>query len=273
MNDKYIKAIYNGDIIEFYIMDKEPTHYLQNKEKQEIKEGMEWILGEEKDNRKESRREQTLRDSKNTMRRLAIRNFKPSETLFMTLTYRPSEFIYANDIDKADKHFREFIDTLRIESEQKVQYIAVREFTKKGVIHFHVLTDFKIDGDFSDPDEVDLRRWERDIAKVWSHGFVDIKVTNEIDNVGAYLSKYMSKEIGNDFFFRNKKYYLCSQGLKRPEILTGSVALDLYKAMNIKNEVYTNSYESEYLGTITYVEFNLNQKIKRKKKIDNLKTL
>ncbi|BBU40798.1 hypothetical protein APP_30900 [Aeribacillus pallidus] len=87
-----------------------------------------------------------------------------------------------------------------------------------------MLTDLKIDGDLDDPEEVDLKRWERDIAKVWGHGFVDIKVTNHIDNVGAYLSKYMAKDIDNDYFFRNRKYYLCSQGLKRPEILTGSAA-------------------------------------------------
>lgn len=249
--DKYVKAIYNGDIIEFYIMDKSPTGFIRNDKEKECKEGLEWIYGPPTD-RKDERRGQTLRDSRNLLKRLAIRNFKPSETLFVTLTYRN----HITDIDLADKHFREFIDALREESEQHLHYIAVREFTKKGRIHFHFLTDLIIDGDLYEGSE-DLRRWERDIAKVWGHGFVDIKITNHVDNVGAYLAKYMSKEIDNDYFFRNKKYYLCSKGLKRPEILTGSVAMDLLNSLENKKEVYTNSYESEYLGTITYLEYNL----------------
>ena len=263
--NKYVKAIYNGDIIEFFIMDKSPNEFVKNVEiSDEKKEQLAWIYGEE--DRTENRRKQTLRDSKNTLRRLAIRNFSPGETLFMTLTYRSEEHLSFLDIDRADKHFRSFIDTLREESGQNIKYIAVREFTKKSRIHFHLLTDFKIDGDLEDPEEIDLKRWERDIAKVWGHGFVDIKVTNHIDNVGAYLSKYMSKEIETDYF-RNKKYYLCSQGLERPTVFTGKVALDIYNAMKKENEVYTNSYESEYLGNITYIEFNK----KRFKKESNLK--
>jgi len=257
MENKYIKAIYNGDIIEFYIMDKSPLDFVEKAEQKEYPAELEWIYGvQENEDRKEDRRKQTLRDSMNTLKRLAIRNFLPCETLFMTLTYREEEHLSFLDIDIADNHFREFVDTLREESEQQFKYIAVREFTKKGRIHFHLLTDFKIDGDLSDPQEIDLRRWERDVAKVWGHGFVDIKVTNHIDNVGAYLSKYMTKEIENDYF-RKKKYYLCSKGLKRPEVITGETALALYQAMDKEKEVYTNSYESEYLGTITYKEYNL----------------
>lgn len=255
LENKYIKAIYNGDIIEFLIADKAPpTPDHEEHENKEVKDGLEWIHGDLED-RKESRREQTLRDARNTMRRLAIRNFKPNKSLFMTLTYR----YHQKDIDEADKQFKKFIQTLKKESEQNFHYIAVREFTKKGRIHFHMITDFQIDGDLHDPEEIDLRRWERDVAKVWGHGFVDIKITNHVDNVGAYLSKYMSKEIGNDVFFRNKKYYLCSQGLERPEILKGETALALLMAMKKENEVYTNSYESEYLGKIRYLEFNLSR--------------
>lgn len=259
MQKNYIKAIYNGDIIEFYVMEKSPMLFQQkHEEKVEPKEGLEWIY-DVVENRKESRRSQTLRDAKNTMRRLAIRNFKPNESLFITLTYR----WHNTDLNLADKHFGEFVKAIRDESGQAFQYLAVREFTKKGRVHFHLLTDFKIDGD----SQIDLERWERDVAKVWGEGFVDIKITNHIDNVGAYLSKYMSKEIASDYYFKNKKYYLCSQGLKRPEVFTGEIALALYNSMNKKNEVFTNSYESEYLGKITYIEFNLNRLNKNNLKI------
>lgn len=253
-DQKYIKAIYNGHLVEFYIMDKSPKAFLEKPEiSEEKKAELRWLYGDEKEDRTDSRRKQTLRDSSNQMRRLATRNFPAGESLFMTLTYRSEEHLGFLDIDTADKHFRSFIDTLREESEQHFKYIAVREFTKKGRIHFHLLTDFKIDGD----DDIDLKRWERDVAKVWGHGFVDLAVTNpKNDNLGAYLAKYMSKDIGMEYF-RGKKYYLCSQGLKRPEILTGAAALALFEAMNKENEVFTNSYESEYLGNITYLEYNL----------------
>lgn len=256
-DQKYIKAIYNGHSVEFYIMDKSPKAFLEKPEiSEEKKEELRWLYGDEKQDRTESRRKQTLRDCRNQMRRLAIRNFESSQSLFMTLTYRPEEHLGFLDIDTADKHFRSFVDTLREESEQHFKYIAVREFTKAGRIHFHLITDFKIDGDLDDKEEIDLQRWERDIARVWGHGFVDIRVIEHVDNVGAYLSKYMSKDIGMEYF-KGKKYYLCSQGLERPEILTGTAALALYEAMNKENEVFTNSYESEYLGNITYLEYNL----------------
>lgn len=259
LDGKYVKAIYNGDIVEFFVMDKSPNAFFERTDiPDEKKEQLAWIYSEEED-RKEERRKQTLRDSKNQLRRLAIRNFEPGKTLFMTLTYRNEGHLSYFDIDTADKHFRIFIQTLREESEQHFKYIAVREFTKKGRIHFHLLIDFKIDGDLYEG-SCDLKRWERDIAKVWGHGFVDIKITTHIDNVGAYLSKYMTKEIEYDYF-RNKKYYLCSQGLKRPEVFTGEIALALYESMKKENKVYTNTYESEYLGNITYIEYNLKRSI------------
>ena len=263
MDKPYVKAIYNGDILEFYIMTRQPFAFEKKSEKDKSdRPDLDWIYNQ-MENRKESRRNQTLRDARNTMRRLAVRNFKPLNSLFITLTYR----YHINDIEQADGHYRAFVKAIREESEQPFNYIAVREFTKQGRIHYHLLTDFKIDGDLEDPEEVDLKRWERDVAKVWQHGFVDIKLVNHVDNVGAYLSKYMSKGIGSELFL-GRKYYLCSQGLERPEVIVGETAWELYNAMNKKNEVFTNSYESEYLGQITYVEYNLNRQNKNLKLIN-----
>lgn len=195
-----------------------------------------------------------MRDARNLTRRLALMNFTGSDK-FITLTYAEN----MKDLEKADDDFKKFVKRLKYRYKIKdFKYLAVRERQKRGAIHFHLLCDWDIEL----LDEGHTRSLERFIGEdVWKHGFVDIKAIGHVDNVGAYLIKYMTKDISVELY--NKKLYLCSRGLKRPveykeheaEALIGFYDLDN------KKEVFTNSYESEYLGTITYKEFNLKRSL------------
>lgn len=182
-------------------------------------------------------------------------NFTGSDK-FITLTYAKN----MQDLEKADIDFKNFIKRLKYRYKLKgLKYLAVRERQKRGAIHYHILCDWDIEllG------EGHTRELERFIGQeVWKHGFVDIKAIGHVDNVGAYLIKYMTKNLSLELY-KNKKLYLCSKGLKRPLEYKESEAEAIIKfyGLDNKKEVFTNAYESEYLGTITYKEYNLNRSL------------
>lgn len=219
----------------------------------------------EKIDRKEERRVQTIRDARNKCRRLALSNFT-SDDCFITLTYAKN----MQDVKQADKDFKNFIKRLRNFSKQKIKYLAVREFQKRGAIHFHFLTDLKLPSWVKN--ENSLKEYERVIGDLWGFGFVDVKLLNKaksknnkynnkpVDNVGAYLIKYMTKE-NHDIRLKEHKAYLPSRGLQKPYIYTEDEAKAIINAYNLdkKKEEFTNTYDSEFLGNITYKEYNLNR--------------
>lgn len=257
MQYPYIKVIVSGDVIEVYTANKTPF-IPENKPKEKEDEQLELLdsSDDQTEDRTDERRQQTVRDARNTTRRLALKNFESGDK-FLTLTFDPKKFTHdqLRDIGYTDKLFKTFMKRFNYRTGQKLKYIAVREFHESGQIHYHMICDWKIDL----PYENQIREQECFLGeKVWKHGFVDIKQLNHVDNVGAYIIKYMTKNVAVEFF-KDKKIYLCSKGLERPFEYKGIEALAVIQAYELeqKKEVFTNSYESEYLGTIKYHEYNL----------------
>lgn len=288
----YLKVIDNGHIIEVYEMEREPNHIdkvkdfddgydalntyhlfddeelLKERNRELYRHDLTDRIHKELDgfDRRHERRAQTVRDAKANLKRLAVRNFN-SKHIFVTLTYAEN----FQDVEEADKHFSNFIKDLRIEMDYDFHYIAVREFQKRGAIHYHVMMDMWL----NISKEWEIRIWEKEFGKIWGHGFVDIQNMNRhqskdkrykdkaVDNVGAYLSKYFSKS-ADDERLSGKKLYLCSKGLQKPKILKNADAIEFLKENKMweKKEVFTNSYESEYLGKISYKEYNLEREEK-----------
>ena len=253
----FYKVIASGNVIEVYEYEKLPQSLEKfRKDSDKHNEYEKIVLGNddknwihEKEDRTEERRKQTMREARNKTRRLALMNFGQGDT-FITLTYAEN----MQDIEKADKDFKKFIQRFKYRYPD-LKYIAVREFQKRGAIHFHMICNWN-DG-LNDEEQIkEKERWFGE--KLWSHGFVDIKVLDGIDNIGAYLIKYMTKNISIEAF-KGKKAYLCSKGLDKPVEYRGDEAEVILKAYGLKDkkEVFTNSYISEYLGNINYKEFNL----------------
>jgi len=258
----YFKVISSGSVIEVYEYEKDPIMSDGRKNDEEKYNQYERIILEQDENewiyergdRVEERRKQTLREARNLTRRLALMNFS-SGSAFVTLTYPDTRHLTFDDIDIADDDFKKFMKRLRYKYDRNFKYLAVREFTKRGRIHFHMLIDYEI----QDTRESVIRELEQLWGRtIWKHGFVDIKPLAEIDNVGAYLIKYMTKDVSVEAF-KGHKAYLCSKGLERPLELRGDDAKRVIEVYGLENkkEVFTNCYESEYLGTICYKEYNL----------------
>lgn len=267
----YTKVIVSGDVLEVYQMDKKPhnPHDMLHDQRQAALEAayefmahgerelasayfrefidlMPEFMNEEKrllreagklpTIRKEERLAQTLRDGRNNLRRLALMNFKAGESLFMTLTIREN----SDDIDKYDNEVKKFFKRLRRRF-GKFDYIGVREFQKRGALHYHFLINGQLPEYYHSFDIVSKekelghrydkrkkanvqikcdarKKIEKDIAATWTHGFVDLFSISHVDNVGAYICKYMSKDF-QDKRLVGRKCYLCSRGLKRSETI------------------------------------------------------
>ncbi|MNN54793.1 hypothetical protein D3C81_1696300 [compost metagenome] len=97
-----------------------------------------------------------------------------------------------------------------------------------------------------------------EMERIWGNGFIKINKITHVDNVGAYVIKYMTKDLTDIRLFANKAYN-CSMGLERPVVLRGELAEEIIRMYDLETKkiVFANSYISEHLGQIRYSEYNL----------------
>ena len=65
----------------------------------------------------------------------------------------------------------------------KTEYLALAEPQQRGAWHFHVLFIFETSAPYIS---------NQVLYELWGHGFVQIRSLNNVDNVGAYLSAYLT---------------------------------------------------------------------------------
>ena len=278
----YSKLIICGQVIYWYEYDKPPTKMRPEKSQMDAYDVLDMEttkLSQDyfEECRKDERRSQTLRDGSNLVKQIAQLNFFPEDSTFLTQTFAD----HVTDIYYSDYEFEKFIKRLRYQTEEPdLKYLAVRELTKKGRIHYHVLVNSRLG---LPPLPVGYARYkgdngktynnsiahqyelehvyskEKQIGDIWKHGIVDVKpLYSEIDNIGAYLVKYMTKTIALDLF-PGKNFYLLSNGLRRPDVIAGDMADQLIESLGLrqKKEVFSNSYITEYQDMCHFKEINL----------------
>ena len=245
------KVIRSGHIVEIYeyqntkaklVLAEREENYTG--EFEEEKEKGEKIEEEEKDRKDEYKARTNVR-ARNNLRRLINMNFN-NKSLFVTLTFKEN----IQDIPHANKEFKKFIQRMRYK-QPNFAYVAVIEFQKRGAIHYHMVCN--LDTHWKDHDELQAR--ERELAEIWTNGFCDIQEIKHLDNVGAYLIKYMTKD-NVDSRLEGKKRYFSSKNLDRPIELTGEEAKKLIEEYFNKIPVFTNEYSSEWTGKVMYREYN-----------------
>lgn len=140
----------------------------------------------------EQNRKKTLQKNKSKIRRL-IKTYKLHR--FITLTFEEN----MEDIKTTDHEFRKFMKRL-LRRYPDFKYVAVREFQKRGAIHYHLAVNSFIP--------------QQQLHDLWGIGFVWIeKKKGNNDTLASYLVKYITKH-ANDERLRGLHSYLCSQGLK-----------------------------------------------------------
>lgn len=133
------------------------------------------------------------------VRRLACCNFNAQYDKFFTLTFADN----LTDVKQANYLFKKFKQKLQYKFGKDIKYLGVVEFQERGAVHYHVLSNIPYIP-------------QRDLQDLWGHGFVFINAINHVDNIGAYIVKYMTK-VTTDTRLQGLKAYLCSRNLIRPE--------------------------------------------------------
>lgn len=226
-----------------------------------------------------SENENSLRQTFKKMRYLINNNFKgnPNE-LHITMTYAENmtdnKRLYT-DFDKFMKRLR-----YRYKGNSTIDYMSVIEPQQRGAWHIHMLIRF------NDLESVFIPN--ADLRAMWGQGFVTIKSLKDVDNIGAYLSAYLSdievpegREVSNSkevvikrvdgqekrflkggrlwMYPPGMNLYRSSRGIKMPERVE-MVYKDVKKIVGSAIPHYSKKYSVEkddFKNTISYEQYNL----------------
>ena len=176
-----------------------------------------------------------LINRKNLLRRLLLCNEDLNK--FITLTFADQSF---KSVKKANYEFKKFVLRLLYKN-NSLKYIAVPEKTKKGVIHYHLVTNLPY-----------IKKSE--LQTIWQNGFVQINHIYNNQIISLYISKYISKDKSLP---KGSKHLFRSKNLNLPII-----DFDIDAEITLRNLDYTiiqtKEFNNKYLGQITYNFIKLN---------------
>lgn len=239
------KIIQSGNIIEIYKYEK---GYLKGYEKPPRKNDFK-RSGVESE---EDIRQRSLKRAKTSLRRLINANHgqygKEFTSKFLTLTFGGN----ITDLDKAHYEFEKFMKRLNYlvfnSKKSNIKYTAVWELQERGAIHYHLILY-----------NIPYVR-QNIIQETWGNGFIWINKIKDVDNVGAYIAEYLGDEKSRDpEDYEGKKTYFSSRGLFKPvEITDKKIVETIAVALLSQNIAYSSTFTNEYLGDISYKQYNLN---------------
>ena len=235
------KLIVSGNIAELYEYQYPIIKGLLSK-----RVGRKNAIYTDKATKQENRKKTQYRARKQVMRLINSNTFQMKK--FVTLTFADN----ITDIKKANRSFKTFIQRLNYylkkNHKQKIKYVAVIEFQKRGAIHYHLLCNAPyIENSI--------------LSDIWRNGFVRINQIENIDNVGAYITKYMNKDLADERL-QGQKCYLTSKNLEKSIKITDENTISsLLPHFEIKREYKTN-YTTEYNGDVVYTQYILTHDIK-----------
>jgi len=259
-----LKVVKSGNHLEVYEYQKyiyrgyfeKPKHTFINPQKQII------FLDEDKE---VIRREDNLNRTKKTIKRLI--NSNPDMNKFITLTFAEN----LTDVKKANYKFKKFMQRLKYHYGD-FKYLCVIEFQKRGSVHYHFVSSLPIpqfknlnsfyfvNGKKKRKKSIAQKRFEVDFAdKFWHNGFVDCTTLKNVDNIGAYISKYLGKET-HQLLYKKKKFFYSKNTLEKSIEIICKQAIDFlfqaYKIVNIAPKFSTRFY-SDFAGIVKYSYFQL----------------
>jgi len=191
MYSVYQKLIISGSFIEHYTYEKPYyigypqyrfSHRFRRQKNQEII------------------REDNVRRTRARIRRLI--NCNRDLQKFITLTFNTPTLTLRD----ANPLFHNFIKRLkRIFPDLK--YCCVPEFQPiSGRVHYHFLCN------------IDVFYFKHSLESLWGHGFCHITDIDNVDNVGAYICKYLGKGNFDTRYFVKRKFFY-SLNLLRPVVV------------------------------------------------------
>lgn len=200
--------------------------------------------------------ERNITRSKLQCQRIAKANMEYWET-FITLTFEDN----VTDIKLANKRFKYFTDKVR-RVKNDFRYLVVPEHQKRGAIHYHLLTNISINDTKLMYNQEDNPKFKH--VKYWLDGFSSVEIIKgDAKKVVGYISKYMTKDIDNRLFGKNRFFY--SQNCIVPKIsYIDSVDSRDLEILQEKIQELELIYQNEYLNTyddskVSFLEYSTPQ--------------
>ena len=226
------KIIISGHVIEHYRFERQHKGGKKGGRKNKEK-----AVEDDYYNDNERQRVLSNNRTRNNIRRLILSNFT-DEHSFITLTFAEN----LTHVSEGHYQVKKFIQRLKYRKGKGFKYLFVVEFQQRGAVHYHGFVNMDLE--------------EQELEEIWGKGFITCEKVFGVDNVGAYLTKYMTKEL-YDERLTGEKAYLRSRNLDKPMELKGYDALKILSQVEKYGPVYSNYYDSEYTGRIEYKEYNL----------------
>lgn len=237
----YSKVVISGRIVEIYDYERPVERGYESKGGRDKKADAE---------ESGKNREKTLKRARQDIRRIVNANVgaygDDFTAKFLTLTFADN----VTDIEKANTEFKRFVKRMNYHlfgtKKGNLRYTVVPEFQDRGSVHYHVIIY-----------NIPYTKSEY-IEKIWKNGFIKINKIDNVNNVGAYICKYLTKA-NDDDRLKGKKCYFNSRGLYKPiEITDEKKAEKIKGSLPEEKKVYDREYENEYTGKTVYKQYNLN---------------
>jgi hypothetical protein len=255
----HLKLILSGSTIEAYNYQQRGILYGYRVSRNHTHRARIVVVDEKTRLRKLACRKASMHRSGSQLRRLVNMNAwnwlkpcgKPYLPTFVTFTFAED----IRDIPTANRIFSNFIKRLNYfindGKSSFLKYTVVTEFqdfSRDGVIHYHAV--------FFNLKHI----WKDTLYEIWDQGFVNIKAIQHVDNIGAYISKYMVKHFEDDRL-DGKKRYFSSRGLLKPIVVKNEEkALAIVRRIPAKYIVKEKEFESTYHGKGKYRQYKLGKK-------------
>jgi hypothetical protein len=242
------KVVVSGKQVELYKYKKNVWREYKNDKEEILKKEPKQLDLFEQEKLKKQRIQFSINRTKTEIRRLV--NSNPQLNKFMTLTFAKS----TTDLKEANYIFNQFIKRVAYRYPD-FQYLAVPEYQKDedywgrkkeqgGSVHYHLLCNLHYI-------EIDALEW------LWGQGLVNIREIGKVNNLGAYMSKYLGKELFSGRMFGKKKFFR-SQTLKNPIELIGWIAQKFVdKFLALLTPVFEKVFKSEWVGEVEYFAYTL----------------
>jgi len=246
------KIIISGDVLEIF-------EYSKGIFKGYVNEYGRRGNGEITDEQKAENRERSLKRARKEFMRTVNANvgqYGDIRPKFVTFTFADN----VQDLKEANKIWSKFIKRLNYKVYGKkcseLRYGVVPQFQERGAVHYHVI--------FFNLPYID----NEELAEIWGQGFIKINAIDDVDNVGAYVCRYMTSSFDDERLIGQKAYFF-SRGVKRPDVryLDYDDLERIKKALPVEARVYEAEYSNDFVGIVKYEQYNFS--ISRKCRLDN----
>lgn len=223
--------VISGKIIEFYDYE---NGYLKGFKDKTGNTGRR--IDYESENKADNRAK-AMQRAKTDIRRLINAN-ADELTKFLTLTFADN----MTDLDYCNYEFEKFIKKIKYRYKE-FKYVVVVEFQKRGAVHYHIVCKLPY---------VKFK----DLTRIWGNGHIFINRIDRVTNLGAYVTKYMHKDL-LDPRLEKRKCYFTSKNLDKPIEITQKKEIEQVQTALLQEikPIFENTFVNDYTGKVMYKQY------------------